>query len=64
MLSLKSTRKVLERHILKKPFLLDHLDKLLNPVLGKSIAFYFDKNMKLGKTQENAYVACKKLDYK
>lgn len=40
---IKIYKKVLERHILKKPFLLDHLDKLFNPVLGKSIAFYFTK---------------------
>ena len=29
--------------ILKKPFFLDFIDKVLNPILGKSIAFYFVK---------------------
>ena len=33
----------LETHILKKPSSIDFLDRLLNPLLGKSIAFYFKK---------------------
>ena len=33
----------LEVHILKKPSSIDFLDRLLNPLLGKSIAFYFEK---------------------
>jgi len=40
---IKGYKKVLERHILKKPFFLDLIDKIFNPILGKSIAFYFVK---------------------
>ena len=40
---IKGYKKILERHILKKPFFLDSIDKLFNPILGKSIAFYFVK---------------------
>ena len=40
---IKLYKKVLERHILKKPLLIDQIDKILNPVLGKSIALYFIK---------------------
>lgn len=40
---IKGYKKILERHILKKPFFLDSLDKIFNPILGKSIAFYFVK---------------------
>ena len=40
---IKLYKKVLERHILKKPILLDQIDKIFNPVLGKSIALYFIK---------------------
>ena len=36
-------KKILERHILKKPFFLDLIDRIFNPILGKSIAFYFIK---------------------
>lgn len=36
-------KKFLEVHILKKPSSIDFLDRLLNPLLGKSIAFYFEK---------------------
>ena len=40
---IKGYKKILERHILKKPFFLDLIDKIFNPILGKSIAFYFVK---------------------
>ena len=40
---IKLYKKILERHILKKPFFLDSIDKFFNPFLGKSIAFYFVK---------------------
>ena len=40
---IKLYKKVLERHILKKPLLIDQIDKIFNPVLGKSIALYFIK---------------------
>jgi len=40
---IKGYKKMLERHILKKPFFLDLIDKIFNPILGKSIAFYFVK---------------------
>ena len=40
---IKRYKKILERHILKKPFFLDLIDKIFNPILGKSIAFYFVK---------------------
>jgi len=40
---IKLYKKILERHILKKPFFLDSIDKFFNPILGKSIAFYFVK---------------------
>jgi SAM-dependent methyltransferase len=36
-------KKFLELHILKKPKWIDLIDRLLNPVLGKSISFYFTK---------------------
>lgn len=36
-------KKFLEVHILKKPRSINFLDRLLNPLLGKSIAFYFEK---------------------
>ena len=42
-LIIKIYKRILERHILKKTIFLDRLDKLLNPILGKSIAFYFTK---------------------
>ena len=42
-LIIKVYKKILERHILKKPFFLDLIDKIFNPILGKSIAFYFVK---------------------
>ena len=40
---IKGYKKILERHVLKKPFFLDSIDKFFNPILGKSIAFYFVK---------------------
>lgn len=40
---IKAYKKILEIHILKKPFVIDQIDKILNPVLGKSIALYFTK---------------------
>ncbi|MDC0962207.1 type 11 methyltransferase, partial [Gammaproteobacteria bacterium] len=36
-------KKLLEIHILEKPAWIDFIDRLFNPVLGKSIAFYFKK---------------------
>ena len=36
-------KKLLERHILKKPFFINLLDKALNPIMGKSFAMYFKK---------------------
>ena len=39
----KLYKKILERHILKKPFLLDFIDKILNPLMGKSFSMYFEK---------------------
>ena len=35
-------KRMLERHILKKPFFLNHLDKSLNPLMGKSFSMYFE----------------------
>ena len=42
-LLVKIYKKILERHILKKPFLLDCIDKILNPIMGKSFSMYFEK---------------------
>ena len=39
----KIYKKMLERHILKKPFILDRVDRLLNPLMGKSFSMYFEK---------------------
>ena len=39
----KLYKKILERHILNKPFLLDLIDKILNPFMGKSFSMYFEK---------------------
>ena len=39
----KLYKKILERHILKKPLLLDFIDKILNPLMGKSFSMYFEK---------------------
>ena len=39
----KFYKKILERHILKKPVLLNLLDRLFNPLLGKSFSMYFEK---------------------
>jgi|TARA_B100001113_G_scaffold222089_1_gene182127 ubiquinone/menaquinone biosynthesis C-methylase UbiE len=36
-------KRMLERHILKKPFFLNLLDKALNPLMGKSFSMYFEK---------------------
>ena len=40
----KAYKKVLEKQILEKPMYLEILDKILNPILGKSIAMYYQKN--------------------
>ena len=42
-LIVKIYKKILERHILKKPLLLDYIDKILNPIMGKSFSMYFEK---------------------
>ena len=39
----KLYKKILEIHILKKPLFIDMIDKLLNPILGKSFSMYFEK---------------------
>ena len=39
----KFYKKILERHILKKPIVIDSIDKLLNPLMGKSFSMYFEK---------------------
>jgi len=39
----KLYKKILERHILKKPFFLDCIDKIFNPFMGKSFSMYFEK---------------------
>ena len=39
----KVYKKILERHILKKTPIMDVIEKLLNPIFGKSISFYFKK---------------------
>ena len=36
-------KKVLEKHILEKPYLIDFIDRLFNPILGKSLSIYFEK---------------------
>ena len=36
-------KKLLEKHILEKPKLLDSIDKSLNPIMVKSFAMYFEK---------------------
>jgi len=36
-------KKMLERHILKKPFFINLIDKALNPIMGKSFSMYFEK---------------------
>jgi len=36
-------KKLLGIHILKKPTWIDFIDRLFNPIMGKSIAFYFEK---------------------
>ena len=40
----KVYKKILERHILKNTPIMDVIEKLLNPILGKSISFYFKKD--------------------
>ena len=40
----KVYKKILERHILKNTPIMDVIEKLLNPIFGKSISFYFKKN--------------------
>tara|TARA_Y100000996_G_C22452691_1_gene614526 strand:+ start:227 stop:931 length:705 start_codon:yes stop_codon:yes gene_type:complete len=42
-LLVKLYKKILERHILKKPFFLNLIDKILNPLMGKSFSMYFEK---------------------
>ena len=39
----KLYKKMLERHILKKPFFLNFIDRALNPLMGKSFSMYFEK---------------------
>jgi len=39
----KLYKKMLERHILKKPFFLNLIDRILNPLMGKSFSMYFEK---------------------
>ena len=39
----KLYKRILERHILKKPIIIDSVDKLLNPIMGKSFSMYFEK---------------------
>ena len=39
----KLYKSILERHILKKPIIIDSVDKLLNPIMGKSFSMYFEK---------------------
>ena len=39
----KFYKKILERHILKKLIVIDSIDKLLNPLMGKSFSMYFEK---------------------
>ena len=36
-------KRMLERHILKKPYFINLLDKALNPIMGKSFSMYFEK---------------------
>ena len=38
-------KRILEKHILENPFYIDLVDKVLNPVLGKSLALYFEKKV-------------------
>ena len=42
-LLVKVYKKILERHILKKPRIIDNIDKLMNPIMGKSFSMYFKK---------------------
>ena len=42
-LLVKAYKKLLERHILKKPFIINSIDKLMNPIMGKSFSMYFEK---------------------
>ena len=42
-LLVKIYKKILERHILKKPIFIDSFDKLMNPLMGKSFSMYFEK---------------------
>ena len=42
-LLVKVYKKILERHILKKPRFIDNIDKLMNPIMGKSFSMYFKK---------------------
>ena len=39
----KIYKKFLEYQILQSPSWLNNLEKILNPIFGKSIAFYFEK---------------------
>ena len=38
-------KKILEKHILEKPYLIDLIDRLFNPILGKSLSIYFEKKI-------------------
>ena len=42
-LIVRAYKKILERHILKKPKIIDSVDKLMNPIMGKSFSMYFEK---------------------
>ena len=42
-LLVKAYKKLLERHILKKPFIINSIDKFMNPIMGKSFSMYFEK---------------------
>ena len=42
-LIVKIYKKILEIHILKKPLIIDSIDKLINPIFGKSFSMYFEK---------------------
>ena len=42
-LLVKVYKKILERHILKKPRIIDNIDKLMNPIMGMSFSMYFKK---------------------
>ncbi len=41
---IKIYKKILEKHILEKPIYIDIIDKLFNPLFGKSTSLYFKSN--------------------